>query len=247
MITQFPGDLTLARKNGNVQIKFLITKNIPQGVNIVKILLERYTVPLVDENLADLKGVVENQSVLQHTGEPTAYSSKVFWSGGSYLGSKAELIDITSAIENKYPYLIDVDSDLSGNLYLYRIIAYGSAGWEYATRYVAGYIDYSPLINIPESDSPENEFLRWLDVTDIEAVAPDNVAGIVEWLTCRSLFHETYKLRYRGEIEDFKFATYESRAWLLMHLMYYIHQRNGDMMAINERLCMQMGRDLGNG
>lgn len=244
MIDSYPTDLTLSKKNGNVLIKFLLGKNIPTGVTVRKVLLERYAVPIEDEQLADLKNAVELQSVMQHVGEDTAITSKVFWSGGAYLGQKVGLIDITEAVEKKYPYLIDVDTDLTSHLYFYRIITYGSPTWEYATRYVAGYLDYTPLVNIPIDDSPENEFLRWLDLTDIESVAPDNALGFAEWLTCRNLFHETYKLRYRGEVEDFKFSTYESRAWLLMHMMYKIHERNAEMMAINEELCNKIARGI---
>lgn len=247
MIVEYPGDLTLGKKNGNVQINFLKSKDIPNGITLTKILLERYEIPKEDERLAELKQAVDYQSVMQHTGEPTAYLSKVFWSGGAYVDSKVDLIDISNAIENKFKYIIDVDSDLEKNLYLYRILTYGNTGWEYATRYVAGYLEYTPLVNIPEDSSAENEFLRWLDRSDIAAVAPDNVEGFVKWLTCRSLFHETYHLRYRGEVEDFKFSTYESRAWLLMHMMYRIHALNGDMMAINEKLCYEMGRNIANG
>lgn len=217
-MAKVPSDITLLQDPAGISIEITYSDiELEDGVEIVKVLLERYEVPKEEDVLNKLKDVVFRQQVLQYLGGKTAYMSSVFGMGGGDLSIDPDLIDITLALDNEYPRIVDTGIDQASNFYLYRIITYGSPDFEMATRYVAGLDTFEA--DIKNVELIEAEYVKFLDSADIEKIFPDNVDGLLTWANEGSFFHETYRLRSKGEYESFKFSTFWQRAWMGIHYL----------------------------
>lgn len=202
---------------------FILYNTLPK-TPITKILLEKYEIDVKDtSNMKAVKDAIDQQQVMPYIGANTSYISSLFPMGGGDIYVEAKLIEITKAAANEYPFIIDTDTDTINKRYVYRVLNY-APGYESATRYVSGLSIYEPLVP-PRESAPYVEFL---DMEDYEELLPDNALALIEWLKYMSLFHETYRLRSAGEIEDFKFSTYKQRAWMSMVFSYYLEKRNLD-------------------
>ena len=231
MLTELVGDIGVERSGTKVKLRLYYAK--PNGsvpITLRRILVEKYELPLDDKYLEQIRDAISVQQVTQHTGSVTAYASKVFHTGGSVMETEPYIIDITSGVENRYPYLIDEDSDADNKGYLYRIITYGDNQFEYATRYVGGLVNDTTFFN------SKNPYINYLDRKDIEEILPEgNIEGIRKWVQYNCFFHETYKLRFFGEVEDFKFDSLWSRAFMNTYYVNVLMDRIESRIQLLER------------
>lgn len=214
-------DITLFSDNENIGIE-LIYATEPKGT-ITKIFLERYEVPKKAENVAGLRDVVDQQSVMQYLGTETAYMSTQLHMGGGDVFVEGKLIDITNAIDDQFPFIIDDAADRDKNYYIYRILSLGENEYEKSTRYVVGFDEYDALID--NEELPDYEYIRFLDKADVREMVPDNTDAVIEWGNGNSFFLETFRHRRRSEHEAFKHSSYETRAWIDFHFLSKILDR----------------------
>lgn len=205
---------------------------LPENVVVEKVLLERYVIPKQSVYMGGLKQAIEEQTVLQHLGAETAVISKLFSMGGGDVQVEGKFIDITKAWTNNYPLIVDSEIDIDNFIYLYRVSSYGKPDYELATRYVTGVLRVpGPITN---EKIREYEYVKFLDNEDLLGIFPDNLAGFVKWINSQSLFHETYRLRPRGEIESFKFSSYYQRAFIIKTLIEYMGNKNEEYVELLE-------------
>jgi hypothetical protein len=219
-MNQIIADISLSREGNKVKIipSYSIVEN--SGYGIETVLIEKYELALTDENLVETRKAIDIQQVLQYSGINTAYSSKLFHSGGSQLYKEPYLIPITYGVERSYDYFIDDSSDIDKNIYVYRILNYGKNSYESATQYVAGLINDESYLN------SKNLYHNYLDKQDfIELLPEGNIEALRYWIRFACLFHENYKLRFFGEVEDFKFNVHLSRTFLNMYFFTELMQR----------------------
>ncbi len=210
MLSEQITDIGVERSGVKVKLRLYYGKpesTIP--VTLRSVIVEKYELPLESRYLEQIREGIDIQQVMQHTGDLTAYSSKVFHTGGPVIETNPYLIDITSGIEAGLPYLIDEDSNADLYGYLYRIITYGENQYEFATRYVGG------LVNDTTFFDSDNPYINYLDRKDVEDILPEgNIFGLRKWIQSKCLFHENYKLRFYGEVESFKFNVLWTRAFM---------------------------------
>lgn len=238
MLKELVADIGVERSGPKVKLRIYYAKPNGSGTPPVlrKVLVEKYELPLEDKYMLQIREAIDAQQVMQHVGATTAYSSKVFHTGGSILETEPYIIDITSGIESRFPYLIDEDSDADNYGYLYRIITYGENQFEYATRYVGG------LINDISFFNSKNPYINYLDGKDIEEILPEgNIRGLQKWIQHNCFFHETFKLRFFGEVEDFKFDSYWSRAFMDTYYATILMDRIEAKLMASERKMYEFG------
>jgi hypothetical protein len=232
MLRELVADIGVERSGSKVKIRLYYAKPNETNSKVVlkKVIIEKYELPLEDRYMLQIREAIDLQQVMQHVGATTAYSSKVFHTGGSVLETEPYLIDVTPGIEAGLPYLIDEDSDANNYGYLYRVITYGENQFEYATRYVGGLINDTTFFN------SKNPYINYLDRKDIEDILPEgNTRGIQKWVEHNCFFHETYKLRFFGEVEDFKFDSYWSRGFMNTYYVSVLMDRIEAKLLESER------------
>lgn len=198
--------------HGESSIGISLIYNQNPSTDITHVLVERYEVPKRDlEKVAGIRDVISQQSVLQYMGGEAARMSKEFQMGGGDIFTDANMIDITSGVEQEFPLIIDDGADRDENLYVYRLLNYGQ-NYESSTRYVVGLELIKPVID--NEDLPDSHLIAFMDRDEIEDILPENTDSLITWANERSLFLETYRLRERGEIPEFKFSSYLTRAWI---------------------------------
>lgn len=214
-------DITIRRQGDKVKIIPSYSDATSEGtVDIKKIIIEKYEVPIEADFLKEIRKAIDLQQVLQHVGINTAYSSKLFLSGGANVYKEPYLVDITYGVQKQYPYFIDDASNINNSVYLYRVLSYGLNSYEYGTRYVAG------IINDTTFFDSKNPYHNYLDMQDILELLPEgNIEGLRVWVKYMSFFIENYKLRFFGEIEDFKFNTHLSRAFMSIYFLTELVRR----------------------
>ena len=221
-------NISLSKVRKGIALNISYSGNEKDAADVTNVLLERYEVPKNNEHLKGLKDVIYYQTVLQYIGMSTANMSGLFGFGGGDIAIEPDIIDITSAWEGLYPKIVDSEVDIENNMYLYRILTYATYDFEYATEYVAGITEHLPEFYNP--DIPDGEYIKFLDSKDIESIFPDNIEGIKRWIQNRSFFHDTYRLRYKGEHESFKFSTYWQRAWMGLQFINNIADSNDTLL-----------------
>lgn len=204
--------------------------NIPQldNLTITKVILERYEIPK-SLNLIGLKQAIEEQTVQVHIGTSTSFVSRVFSLGGGDVGVEAKLIDITKAWQKNYPMIVDSGLDEISYIYLYRIITYALPNYELATRYVTRVSGLDSLIT--NENFRDYEYIKFLDRKDftdisVNGINLENYEGIIKWINGDSIFHDTYRLRKRGEIESYKFTKYYQSAWMADYFIDFLTKLN---------------------
>jgi len=219
-------DIGLFPVEDNVGIT--LTYSPTSNSNLTKVLLERYEISLTDEDKINaIKDVIDQQSVQVYIGSNTAYMSTLFHMGGGDIFTDADIIDITAGTERLHDFIIDDISNRNNNMYVYRVLNYGNNRYESSTKYVAGLILYEPPIDNP--NLPDSEYIGYLDIDELEELMPGNVDGLIAWASGRSLFHETYRLRHRGEIESFKFSSYSTRGWINLYMLSKMMNHSEDL------------------
>lgn len=218
---QIVSDLSLLRDGTKIKLIPAYSDAVSEvPVDVKKVIIEKYELDITSDNLKELRKSVDLQQVLQHSGINTAYSTKVFHSGGGNVYKEPYLIDVTYGVERSYPYFIDSVSDIDNKVYLYRIISYGTNTYEFATRYVAG------IMNDTTFFDSKNPYINYLDRQDIIDILPEgNVEGLRVWVKYMALFHENFKLRFFGEVEDFKFNVHLSRAFMNTYFLTELARR----------------------
>lgn len=213
-------DITLQRDGSKIKIVPSYSKELNSGLGIESVLIEKYELEVTEENLGEVRKAIDLQQVMQYSGINTAYSSKLFHSGGSQVYKEPYLIPITYGAERQYGHFVDEASDINNNIYIYRILNYGKNSFEYGTSYVAGLINDEPYLN------SKNPYHNYLDKQDMVELLPEgNVEALRYWIMHQCLFHENFKLRFLGEIEDFKFNVHLSRAFLNTYFFTELSKR----------------------
>lgn len=202
-------DITLQREGSKIKIVPSYSVELNSGLGIDAIFIEKYELEVNDENLGEVRKAIDLQQVMQYSGINTAYSSKLFHVGGSVVYKEPYLIPISYGAERQYDHFIDEASNIDNAIYIYRILNYGKNSFEYATAYISGLINDEPYLN------SKNPYHNYLDKTDMVELLPEgNVETLRYWIMHQCLFHENFKLRFFGEVEDFKFNVHLSRAFL---------------------------------
>lgn len=110
----------------------------PSGYDSFK--LYRFTIPRNNEELMNkIKDVIFYQSVLYYMNE-NIYMSAYMFLGDIDIGVP-EVIDITNIFQESQYMIVDINTDLNNNMYVYRLYGYYK-GKEYASEYIAGVMHF---------------------------------------------------------------------------------------------------------
>lgn len=212
-------EISLEKAGNKIRLIPAYTRETNNGFGVTKVLIEKYELRM-DADLRAVRDVVDTQQVLQHSGINTAYATKIFYSGGGNTMVEPYLIDITKGVERSYPYYIDEDSVIGEKLFIYRVLSYGPGSYEYATSYVCGIMDVDSFFM---SKNPYHNYLDYRDILDI--LPEGNTEALRIWIRNECFFHENFRLRFFGEVEDFKFNVHLSRAFLNIYFATILFQR----------------------
>ena len=163
--------------------------------------LEKYIIPRTNDALLKiLAKAISCQSVLYYMSTASIYMSGIFWMGEHDLGVP-EFIDISYFFENGKEYIIDNNTDIDNNLYVYRIIT-SFMGIEHSSNYIVGLqnISIDPtgigMYNIPIASEADIE----LTTGKGSLYRTDEYGKII----LKGLPFGIWNSRYKGPIEESK-------------------------------------------
>ena len=211
-------DINLFRRGNNNAIRLVFNNDLPDEEPFQKALLERHVVNLSDS--VRVQGIIEAlaaQQPILYMDSNLSFLSTLLVPGLGDIFVDPDIIDISDAVTNEYPYIIDDDSEVGTTIALYRIMTYAGTSWEYATKYIAGMQGLGALIET-DDNIEDNEIIDFLNRDDILDIVPNNDEGVIQWLRDNSFSFETYRLRQYGEVESFKFTKKYQSAWNSLNL-----------------------------